>query len=67
LLAEATDLDPVEAFDRLLHRVTARLRRDGAPFLQAGAAVVHVEHGGLQPGRHACAAADAALDASWWR
>ncbi|MCB9673437.1 MAG: hypothetical protein H6734_28495 [Alphaproteobacteria bacterium] len=67
LLAEATDLDPVEAFDRLLHRVTARLRRDGAPFLQAGAAVVHVEHGGLEPARHACAAADAALDASWWR
>ncbi len=64
-LAEALGLDPREALDRLLQRVAARLRRDGAPFLEAGGVVVCVEHGGLVPDRMASAAAEAALAQAW--
>lgn len=58
-LADTLDVDPLEALDRLLHRVAARLRRDGASFLHPGAPVVCVEHGALQPDERASAAAEA--------
>ena len=64
-LAEATGLDPLEALDRLLHRVAARLRRDGAPFLEPGAAVVCVEHGGLEADRASSDAAEVELAQAW--